>query len=153
MLEKGFSKPTERIERLRKVIINAMPQVESERACLATQAYKETEGLPAIMRRAKVVEKIFTQLPVTIREDELVVGSITINPRSTEICPEFSYDWVEKEFDTMHSRMADPFEISDKVKKIFMKHLNIGMEKLQVLLLIHICLLPLKIVYPTVYSQ
>lgn len=117
MLEKGFSKPTERIERLRKVIINAMPQVESERACLATQAYKETEGLPAIMRRAKVVEKIFTQLPVTIREDELVVGSITINPRSTEICPEFSYDWVEKEFDTMHSRMADPFEISDKVKK------------------------------------
>ena len=117
MLEKGFSRPTDRIERLRKVIIDAVPQVESERACLVTEAYKETEGLSPIMRRAKAVEKIFTQLPITIREDELVVGSITINPRSTEICPEFSYDWVEKEFETMATRMADPFEISDKVKK------------------------------------
>lgn len=117
MLAKGFSKPTERVERLRQVIIDAVPQVESERACLATEAYKETEGLSPVMRRAKVVEKIFTQLPITIREDELIVGSITINPRSTEICPEFSYDWVEKEFETMATRMADPFEIKDKVKK------------------------------------
>ena len=29
MLERGFSKPTERIEKLRKVIIDAVPQVES----------------------------------------------------------------------------------------------------------------------------
>lgn len=116
MLEKGFTKPTERIEKLRKVIIDAVPQVESERACLITKSYQETEGLPTVIRRAKAVEKIFTELPVTIRDNELIVGSITINPRSTEICPEFSYDWVEKEFDTMHSRMADPFEISPKVK-------------------------------------
>ena len=111
MLEKGFSKPTERIEKLRQVIIDAVPQVESERACLVTESYKETEGLPTVIRRAKAVEKIFNELPVTIRDNELIVGSITINPRSTEICPEFSYDWVEKEFKTMHSRMADPFEI------------------------------------------
>ena len=116
MLEKGFSKPTERIEKLRQVIIDAVPQVESERACLVTESYKETEGLPTVIRRAKAVEKIFNELPVTIRDNELIVGSITINPRSTEICPEFSYDWVEKEFKTMHSRMADPFEISEKVQ-------------------------------------
>ena len=74
MLAKGFSKPTDRVERLRKVIINAVPQVESERACLITESYKETENLPVIIRRAKAVEKIFTELPVTIREDELIVG-------------------------------------------------------------------------------
>lgn len=116
MLERGFSKPTERIEKLRKVIIDAVPQVESERAVLITESYKETEGQPTIIRRAKAVEKIFNELPITIRDNELVVGSITINPRSTEICPEFSYDWVEKEFHTMHKRMADPFEISEKVQ-------------------------------------
>ena len=48
MLAKGFSKPTDRVERLRKVIINAVPQVESERACLITESYKETENLPVI---------------------------------------------------------------------------------------------------------
>ena len=117
MLERGFTKPTERIEKLRQVIIDAVPQVESERACLITESFKETEGLPMVLRRAKAVEKIFNELPVTIRDNELVVGSICINPRSTEICPEFSYDWVEKEFHTMHSRIADPFEISEKVQK------------------------------------
>ncbi len=77
------------------MILHAKPYVESERAVLATEAYKENEQLPAIMRRAKSL-KIFNELPVTIRPDELIVGAVTINPRSTEICPEFSYDWVEK---------------------------------------------------------
>ncbi|MBU9856690.1 glycyl radical diol dehydratase GrpM [Rahnella bonaserana] len=114
MLEKGFSNPTERVVRLKNMILHAKPYVESERAVLATQAYKENEQLPAIMRRARVVEKIFNELPVTIRPDELIVGAVTINPRSTEICPEFSYDWVEKEFNTMEHRVADPFIIPKK---------------------------------------
>lgn len=114
MLEKGFSNPTDRVVRLKNMILTAKPYVESERAVLATEAYKETEQLPAIMRRAKVVEKIFNELPVTIRPDELIVGAVTINPRSTEICPEFSYDWVEKEFETMEHRIADPFIIPKK---------------------------------------
>lgn len=111
MLAKGFSKPTDRIERLKHMILSAKPYVESERAILATKAYQETEGLPVIMRRARVVEKIFNELPITIRPDELIVGAITKHPRSTELCPEFSFDWVEKEFDTMATRLADPFEI------------------------------------------
>lgn len=111
MIEKGFSKPTDRVLRLKNQILNATPYVEADRAVLVTEAYKETEGLPPILRRAKVAEKIFNNLPVTIRDDELIVGAITRNPRSTEICPEFSFDWVEKEFDTMGTRLADPFQI------------------------------------------
>lgn len=111
MLAKGFTEPTERVKRLKKAIVDATPYVESERAVLVTESYKETEGLSPIMRRAKAAEKIFNNLPVTIHDDELVVGAITKNLRSTEICPEFSYDWVEKEFDTMGSRIADPFQI------------------------------------------
>ncbi|WP_027695613.1 glycyl radical diol dehydratase GrpM [Vibrio litoralis] len=114
MLEKGFSNPTDRVLRLKKMIIDAKPYVESERAVLATEAYKQNEHLPAVMRRARVVEKIYTELPVTIRKDELIVGAVTINPRSTEICPEFSFDWVEKEFETMEHRVADPFIIEKK---------------------------------------
>ncbi len=111
MLAKGFSQPTQRVEKLKRMILDATPYVESERAVLVTESFKETEGLPVILRRAKAVEKIFNQLPITIRDDELIVGAITKNPRSTEICPEFSYDWVEKEFETMGSRIADPFQI------------------------------------------
>ena len=123
MLAKGFTEPTERVKRLKRAIVDAVPYVESERAVLVTESYKETEGLSPIMRRAKAAEKIFNNLPVTIHDDELIVGSITKNLRSTEICPEFSYDWVEKEFDTMGSRMADPFQIpketADELREAF----------------------------------
>lgn len=117
MISKGFSKPTERVERLKKVIVDAVPYVESERAVLVTESYKETEGLSPILRRAKAAEKIFNNLPITIRDDELIVGAITKNPRSTEICPEFSYDWVAKEFETMGTRIADPFQIPKETAK------------------------------------
>lgn len=111
MLAKGFTEPTDRVKRLKRAIVDAVPYVESERAVLVTESYKETEELSPIMRRAKAAEKIFNNLPVTIHGDELIVGAITKNLRSTEICPEFSYEWVEKEFDTMSTRMADPFQI------------------------------------------
>ena len=42
MLEKGFSNPTDRVVRLRNMILTAKPYVESERAVLATEAYKES---------------------------------------------------------------------------------------------------------------
>lgn len=111
MISRGFTKPTDRVEKLKRMIVDAVPYVESERAMLVTESYKETEGLSPIMRRAKAAEKIFNNLPVTIHDGELVVGAITKNLRSTEVCPEFSYDWVAKEFDTMGSRVADPFQI------------------------------------------
>ncbi|MFR3730315.1 glycyl radical protein [Lacrimispora sp.] len=116
MLAKGFTEPTERVKKLKRAIVEAVPYVESERAVLVTESYKETEGLSPIMRRARAAEKIFKNIPVTIRDNELIVGAITKNIRSTEICPEFSYEWVEKEFDTMGTRMADPFQIPKETK-------------------------------------
>ncbi len=117
MIARGFTEPTERVKRLKRAIVDAIPYVESERAVLVTESYKETERLSPIMRRAKAAEKIFNNLPVTIHPDELIVGAITKNLRSTEICPEFSYDWVEKEFKTMGSRIADPFQIPEETAK------------------------------------
>ena len=58
MISRGFSEPTDRVKRLKKAIVDAIPYVESERAVLVTESYKETEGLSPIMRRAKAAEKI-----------------------------------------------------------------------------------------------
>ena len=116
MLAKGFSKPTDRVERLRSMIVNAVPCIEAERAVLITESYKATEGLPMIMRRAKALENILNNLTVTIRDDELVVGTLTKAVRSCQLFPENSYKWVMDEFDTIETRMADPFKISDEDK-------------------------------------
>ncbi len=117
VLAKGFTQPTDRIKALKNAIYDATPTVEADRAELITASYKETEGLPIILRRAKAVEKILNEIPIAIRDNELIAGSLTVSVHGCQIYPEFSYDWVEKEFDTMATRMADPFEIPKETAK------------------------------------
>ena len=109
---------SDRIERLKANLFKQMPQVESDRAVLLTQSYMQTEGEPIVTRRAKAFKNILEYLPVTIRDEELIVGSNTKRPRSCQVFPEFSFDWLESEFDTMEHRSADPFYISDETKKV-----------------------------------
>jgi formate C-acetyltransferase len=108
---------SDRIPRLVKNLYEKMPVIESARAMLITESYRETEGQPIIIRRAKAFSHILDHLPIVIREDELIVGSTTLAPRGCQTYPEFSFAWLEDEFDTVAHRSADPFEISDEVKK------------------------------------
>ena len=78
-----------------------MPVIESSRAKLLTESYKETEGEPIITRRAKAFAHILHHIPIIIRDNELIVGSSTIAPRGCQTFPEFSYEWLEAELDTV----------------------------------------------------
>ena len=106
-----------RIEKLRDALFESMPEIEAERAVILTESYKETEGLPIITRRAKAFRAIMEKLPITIRENELIVGSATKKPRGCHIFPEYSFEWMEKELDTVTTRSADPFYITDETKE------------------------------------
>lgn len=108
---------TERIPKLVAHLYAKMPEIESARAKLITESYKMTEDKPIVMRRALAFEHILDNIPIIIREDELVVGSSTIAPRGCQTYPEFSYKWLEAEFDTVADRKADPFYIAEQTKK------------------------------------
>ncbi len=108
---------SDRITRLVEHLFRKMPEIESARAILVTESYKNTEGEPIVMRRAKAFSHILDHIPIIIREDELIVGSTTLAPRGCQTYPEFSYEWLEAEFDTVETRSADPFYIADKTKK------------------------------------
>lgn len=107
-----------RIQKLVDQLFEKLPEIESDRAVLLTESYKESEGQPIIVRRAKAFSHILRNIPITIRKDELIVGSATKSPRSCQVFPEFSYDWLEKEFDTVETRSADPFYISEDNKRV-----------------------------------
>lgn len=109
---------TPRIPKLVAHLFEQMPQIEADRAVLLTEAYRQTEGEPIILRRAKAFRHILENIPITIRPLELVVGSATKRPRSCQVFPEFSFEWLEAEFDTVETRSADPFYISEENKKI-----------------------------------
>ncbi len=108
---------TDRIPKLVAHLYAKMPEIESARARLITESYKATEDKPVIMRRALAFAHILDNIPIIIREGELVVGSSTIAPRGCQTYPEFSYKWLEAEFETVAERKADPFYIADQTKK------------------------------------
>lgn len=110
-------KKTSRIERLVAKLFEQLPVIESSRAKLLTESYRQSESKPIITRRAEAFEHIVLNIPIVIREEELVVGSATIAPRGCQVFPEFSFEWLESEFDTLETRSADPFFIAEETKK------------------------------------
>ena len=107
---------TDRITHLVDNLYAKMPVIESARAKLVTESYKETEDEPIITRRAKAFAHILHNIPIIIRDEELIVGSSTLAPRGCQTFPEYSFQWLEDELDTVATRTADPFYISEETK-------------------------------------
>ncbi len=107
---------SERIEKLISTLYEKMPEIESSRGILVTESYKATENLPVIKRRSAAFAHILRNIPIVIRDRELIVGSATVAPRGCQVFPEYSYEWLLSELDTVSTRAADPFYISEKTK-------------------------------------
>ena len=109
----------EKSSRIQKLIDNLyekMPEIESARGILVTESYKATENLPIVKRRSAAFAHILRNIPIVIRDGELIVGSATVAPRGCQVFPEYSYEWLLSELDTVSTRAADPFYISEKTK-------------------------------------
>ena len=108
-----------RIARLIHDLYANMPEIEADRAELVTESYKQTEHLPIIKRRSAAFRHILENIPIVIREGELIVGSNSVAPRGCQTFPEFSYEWLPPEYETIATREADPFYISpDTIRRL-----------------------------------
>jgi formate C-acetyltransferase len=71
--------------------------LDMERARLLTESYKQTEGQPMALRRAKALAHILENMTVYIRPDELIVGNYASNVDSVSFYPEFAWKWIVRE--------------------------------------------------------
>jgi len=69
-------------------------KVDLDRARLVTRAYRETEGQPWAIRRAKAVEKLCEEIPIFIKPGELIVGDANGAPDEIRWYPEASAWWM-----------------------------------------------------------
>jgi formate C-acetyltransferase len=69
-------------------------RVDVDRARLLTQSYRETEGQPWVIRRAKAVKTILENMPIVIKEGELIVGDPNGAPDEVRWYPEPSVYWI-----------------------------------------------------------
>src|SRR4030042_5448295 len=78
----------DRLGRLRERFLRGQREVCIERARYLTESYRQTEGQPAVLRRARALEHILRQLTVRIDPDELIVGRITGKALGAGVYPE-----------------------------------------------------------------
>ena len=78
-----------------------------ERGRLLTQSYKETEGEPEVIRRAKALAGILENMTLFIQEGELIVGCFSSSPNAVTIYPEINERVMEKGINNGFSGMLD----------------------------------------------
>lgn len=120
---------TNRIQRLKAALFQHPREISLERALLLTESYKQTEGEPVMLRRAKATAYILDNVKIAIRDDELIAGNRTVKPRAGIMSPEMDPYWLLKELDQFPTRPQDRFEISEEDKRCYRDELYPYWEK------------------------
>lgn len=120
---------TNRTQRLKDALFANPREISLERALLYTTSHQQTEGEPAIIRRAKATAYILDHVNIAIRDEELIAGNRTVKPRAGIMSPEMDPYWLLQELDQFATRPQDRFDISDEDKQTYRKLLYPYWEK------------------------
>jgi formate C-acetyltransferase len=92
---------TDRVKKRKEECRAAIPHLCAERSRLVTESWKETEGEPMVIRRAKLFKKVMKGISVVIREGELIVGSQAKYIRgagpAVDFNPDYAFSLLETE--------------------------------------------------------
>lgn len=105
---------TRRIQELNGMLHANRPNVDITRARAYTKVYKETEGLPSIMRRYKASAEVYRTLSDVVYDHEQLVGWPTKRIRGANFAIELHAHWLADDLPNLRDRTYDPFEISDE---------------------------------------
>ena len=105
-----------RIKRLKDQLMNTPQELDMERIEVLMSSYKDTEGLPAMTRRARFFEKLMTTKNLYIDEN-LIVGAMASAPLHLYAHPEWNVDWMKKDIKAV-SHLGE-VSVSDEQKKLF----------------------------------
>ncbi len=102
----------ERHARIRRRLVEDTREIDLVRARLTTESYRQSEGEPMPVRRAKMLLHLVRHMPITIHPDEVIAGNRSDKPRMGVIAPEGAVNWVDGELDVLSTRPQDPFNIT-----------------------------------------
>ena len=103
--------PSERVARLKERLLQIEREIDVERARLATQSYRASEGQPTPVRRARMLLHLARHTHIAIHPSELIVGNRSLLPRMGVIAPEGAVDWVDRELEVLPTRPQDQFQV------------------------------------------
>ena len=80
---------TEKVRILHSLLLSAPHMLCLHRARAYTSVFKETEGEPTIIRRAKALARTLQELPAEIYDGELLVGMVGCRMRAARFFPKY----------------------------------------------------------------
>ena len=112
---------TQRIRRLRDELLDGIPEICPERAVIFTESMRKSEGQPIVKRRAEAFYDVLDKMSLFMRDDDLLVGNQARSLRAAPVFPEYSVEWIVKEFegDPYHfaERPTDKFQYTDETNQ------------------------------------
>jgi formate C-acetyltransferase len=118
----------ERIVALRQGLLENTPAICPERAVLFTESMKKSEGQPIAKRRAQAFYEVLDKMTIFIRDGELLAGNQASSVKAAPVFPEYSVDWMVKEFngDPYHfaDRPCDKYTYSEDAKQKILKAID-----------------------------
>ncbi len=112
-----FGKLTDRMNAYRNDVLNTKPYVDAERALLCTEAYRENQHQPPVMKRALMLKNILERMTIYIEDQTMIVGNQACSNMAAPVFPEYSMAFVLKELDTFEKRDGDVFYITEETKE------------------------------------
>ncbi|MCF0259318.1 MAG: glycyl radical protein [Erysipelotrichaceae bacterium] len=112
-----FGSLTPRMQRYRDAVLEKKPYIDATRALLATESYQENLNQPAVIKRAKMLEKILDNMPIYIEGESALFGSQASSNKDAPIFPEYTMKFVLDELDLLEKRDGDVFYITEETKK------------------------------------
>jgi trans-4-hydroxy-L-proline dehydratase len=108
---------SDRVARLRKRSIDAVPRLSGERARIVTRFYRQAPaGLSAPMRRALAFERLMEEKTIHIGDGELIVGERGPEPKATPTYPELCCHSLE-DMEILDSREKTSFAVSAGMRR------------------------------------
>lgn len=114
--------PTARVLDAKRAMVGEKPSMSCARAMILTEAYRESEADPVVLRRAKGLARVLREIPIFISDHELCAGHVSVALRGAEVFPERHMDWVDdiESFETRgHNRLVIPKGTKEKLQSIY----------------------------------
>ncbi len=109
---------TDRVKKLRKQSLNAVPCISMERAQIVDSVYKKYEGKVSVpVLRALVLKEIMSKKQLCINYGELIVGERGEKPAYTPTYPELCCHTIE-DMEIMDKRKNISFKVDEESKRI-----------------------------------
>ena len=105
---------TKRIQELNGMLHSNRPNVDITRARAYTKVYRETEGMPSMLRRYKASAEVYRSLSDNVYDYEQLVGWPTKRIRGANFAIELHAHWLADDLPNLRGRTYDPFEITDE---------------------------------------